>query len=75
MKNIEEIEKMVLAGTKNGVIRVGVLHEPYGAKSASVATVAISLQKDASEPDWKVHIPLENIDGVIEALQKAKALM
>jgi len=32
MKNIEEIEKMVLAGTKNGVIRVGVLHEPYGAK-------------------------------------------
>jgi hypothetical protein len=25
--------------------------------------------------NWKVHIPLENIDGVIEALQKAKALM
>jgi len=72
MKNVEEIEKMGLAGTKNGVICVGVLHEPYGAKSASVATIAISLQKDALEPDWKVHIPLENIDEVILALQKVK---
>jgi hypothetical protein len=46
--------------------------EPYGAKSEPVASIGISLQAGAAEPDWKVHIPKSNIDDVIAALQEAK---
>jgi hypothetical protein len=49
-----------------------VIEHPYGPKSESVVSVGISLQADAAEPDWKVHIPKANIDAVITALQKAK---
>jgi len=65
------IEEMVLSGTK-GKITVTTIAEPYGPKSESVASIGISLNADASEPEWKVHIPKANIDQVIEALQKAK---
>ncbi len=61
-----------LSGTKNGVISVTKIDEPYGADSASVASIGISLVGNASEPEWKVHIPLENLDAVIEALQALK---
>ena len=66
------IEEMALAGTKNGKITVTTVAEPYGAGSASVASIGIALQGNAEEPDWKVHLPKENIDAVIAALQKAK---
>ena len=66
------IAEYPLAGTKNGKVSVTVIKEPYGSDSAPVASIGISLQKDSSEPDWKVHLPKENIDEVIEALQKAK---
>ncbi len=65
------IEEMVLSGTK-GKITVTTIAQPYGPKSESVASIGISLNSDASEPEWKVHIPKANIDQVIEALQKAK---
>ena len=65
------IEKMVLSGTK-GEITVTTIEQPYGPKSESVASIGISLKANASEPEWKVHIPKANIDQVIEALQKAK---
>jgi len=65
------IEEMTLSGTK-GRITVSTIAEPYGPKSESVASIGISLKPDASEPEWKVHIPKANIDQVIEALQKAK---
>lgn len=65
------IDEMVLSGTK-GKITVTTIAEPYGPKSESVASIGISLKADASEPEWKVHIPKANIDQVIEALQKAK---
>lgn len=61
-----------LSGTKNGVISVTKIDEPYGVNSASVASVGISLAGNASEPEWKVHIPLDNLDEVIEALQALK---
>lgn len=61
-----------LAGTKNGVIAVSKIEEPYGKKSTPVASIGISLSGDAENPEWKVHIPLENIEDVIAALQKIK---
>lgn len=63
---------IALSGTKNGVISVSKIDEPYGKKSASVASVGISLAGNANEPEWKVHIPLDNLDEVIEALQGLK---
>jgi len=65
------IDEMTLSGTK-GRITITTIAEPYGPKSESVASIGISLKADASEPEWKVHIPKANIDQVIEALQKAK---
>ncbi len=66
-----KIDEMNLAGTK-GKITISTIAQPYGAKSESVASIGISLKSDASEPDWKVHIPKANIAQVIEALQKAE---
>lgn len=69
------IKEINLDGTKDGCIKVGVIDEPYGNGSQSVASIAISLQSNSDEPDWKVHIPKENIDEVIEALKEAKKIL
>jgi len=63
---------IALSGTKNGVISVTKIDEPYGKESASVASIGISLAGNANEPEWKVHIPLENLSEVIKALQEIK---
>ena len=63
---------MTLSGTKDGKITITTVAQPYGPKSESVASIGISLQAGAEEPDWKVHIPKANIEQVIEALSKAK---
>ena len=63
---------IALSGTKNGVISIAKIDEPYGKDSASVASVGISLSGDANNPEWKVHIPFDNLDEVIEALQALK---
>jgi hypothetical protein len=63
---------IALSGTKNGVISVTKIDKPYGEGSASVASVGISLAGNANEPEWKVHIPLDNVDEVIKALQALK---
>ena len=63
---------IALSGTKNGVISVTKLDEAYGAGTATVASIGISLAGDANEPEWKVHIPLDNLDEVIKALQDLK---
>jgi len=72
MSSTTEIAVMDLASTKSGKITVSIITEPYGRGSDSVASIGIALQASADEPDWKVHLPKENIDSVIEALQKAK---
>jgi len=69
---VTKIDEMTLSGTKDGKITVTTVSEPYGPKSESVASIGISLQAGAEEPDWKVHIPKANIDEVISALQEAK---
>jgi hypothetical protein len=63
------IKEIPLEGTKKGVIAVSKIDEPYGAGSNSVASIGISLSGDAKNPEWKVHLPLGNIDEVIEALK------
>jgi hypothetical protein len=63
---------IALDGTKNGVISVTQLENPYGEGSGSVASIGIALDGNANNPEWKVHIPLNNIDDVIKALQEIK---
>ncbi|WP_428737896.1 hypothetical protein [Sulfurimonas sp.] len=63
---------IALSGTNKGIISVTKLDEPYGPGSATVASIGISLDGNTHNPEWKVHIPLENIDEVIKALQELK---
>ena len=71
-QTVTNIDEMTRSGTKDGKITITTISEPYGPKSESVASIGISLQAGAEEPDWKVHIPKANINDVIGALQKAK---
>lgn len=61
-----------LSSTKKGVISVTKIERPYGEDSAPVASVGISLTGNAEAPEWKVHIPMDNLDEVIKALQALK---
>jgi len=61
-----------LSGTKKGVISITKLEEPYGEDSETVASIGISLSGKSDSPEWKVHIPMDNLDEVIEALQALK---
>ena len=63
---------ITLSGTKKGIISVAKLEEPYGKGSHTVASIGISLTGNTETPDWKVHLPLENLDEVIAALQALK---
>lgn len=63
---------IALSGTKNGVISVTKIEEPYGKDSGTVASIGISLSGDAENPEWKVHLPMDNLQDVIEALQALK---
>jgi len=63
---------IALDGTKNGVISVTKIEEPYGKDSGTVASIGISLSGDAETPEWKVHLPMNNLDDVIAALQALK---
>jgi len=63
---------IALHGTQNGVISVTKLDNPYGENSGTVASIGVSLSGEANNPEWKVHIPLENLDEVIKALQELK---
>ncbi len=67
-----ESKTISLDGTKNGIISVTKIDEPYGPGSATVASIGISLSGDSENPDWKVHLPLNNLDDVITALQALK---
>ena len=69
---VKQIDEMTLSGTKDGKISITTVEQPYGENSESVASIGISLQAGAKEPDWKVHIPKTNIDAVIAALTEAK---
>ena len=68
------IKTFGLHGTKKGTISVADIQEPYGEGSNAVVSIGISLKGDSNEPDWKAHIPYENLDELLEALNEAKAL-
>ena len=70
---VTQVDELALNGTKDGKITIATISEPYGEGSENVASIGISLQAGAEEPDWKVHIPKANIDDVIAALQQAKS--
>ncbi|EDZ62632.1 hypothetical protein SMGD1_2627 [Sulfurimonas gotlandica GD1] len=63
---------IALSGTKKGVISIAKLEEPYGKDSGTVASIGISLSGNTDSPEWKVHLPLDNLDEVIAALQALK---
>jgi len=63
---------LTLDGTKNGIISIAKIVEPYGEGSGTVASVGISLAGNTEAPEWKVHIPMKNLDDVISALQSMK---
>ena len=71
MKNSKLIKSFPLANTKEGVITISHINEPYGEGSKPVVSIGISLNGE-NKPDWKAHIPYENINDVIEALKEAK---
>jgi hypothetical protein len=62
--------EIALHGTNNGLIKIGDLQKPYGEKSESVVSIAVTL--NGSDADWKVHIPYANLEDVISALNSMK---
>ncbi len=71
-KEVNIVHKINLANTKNGIITVSHANEPYDDKSTPVVSIGISLSGNADELDWKAHIPYENINELIKALQETK---
>ncbi|HAC71080.1 MAG TPA: hypothetical protein DCF41_05090 [Arcobacter skirrowii] len=72
MSTTTKIAEFDLAGTKKGKITVSNVSEPYGENTADIVSIGISLTGE--DVQWKSHIPYDNIDEVILALQKAKEL-
>ena len=72
MKKTNLIREFPLANTKEGLITISHINEPYGENSKPVVSIGISL--NGEDVDWKAHIPYENIDDVISALKEAKKL-
>jgi hypothetical protein len=71
MKKVKLISEFDLSSTDLGKIVVSELLNPYGDGTEPVVSIAVDLQ-DNKEIDYKVHVPFEDIDNLIEALQKAK---
>ena len=69
MSNSVELNQIPLSGTKKGVISIAKVTEPYGAGSHDVVSIGIAL--NGVDVEWKTHIPFENLDEVIAALQAA----
>jgi hypothetical protein len=72
MSDTTQIETIQLAGTKSGTISIANIKDPYGQNTGEVTSIGVSLVGDNEDVQWKVHIPKENIEAVIAALQKAK---
>ena len=72
MANSELLKTIPLSGTDKGVISISNMDKPYGEGSDSVVSIGVSIKGDESNPDWKAHIPYDNIDEVIKALKEAK---
>ena len=71
MSTTTELATIPLHGTKKGLIKISDITEPYGKGTHDIVSIGIAL--NGVDIEWKSHIPYENIDAVIEELQKAKA--
>lgn len=69
-KTITEISSFPLAGQDKGVVSIAKITEPYGEGSDPVVSIGITLDGKQENPDFKAHIPLANLDELIQALQK-----
>lgn len=71
MSTTTELATIALHGTKKGLIKISDVTEPYGAGTSDILSIGIAL--NGKDIEWKSHIPYENLEQVIEELQKAKA--
>ncbi|MBL3519200.1 hypothetical protein ACNSOP_02995 [Aliarcobacter lanthieri] len=70
MTIVTKLKEFDLSGTKQGKITVSNVTEPYGKDTADIVSIGIAL--NGEDVQWKAHIPYENIDELILALQYAK---
>lgn len=63
----ELISSILLKGTQNGKISLANIKNPYGDGSGEILSIAVCLKDNT--PEWKIHIPYENLDELIIALQ------
>ena len=71
MSTTTKLAEIALHGTKNGKIMITEVTEPYGKGTNDVVSIGIAL--NGKDVEWKSHIPYENLEAVIEELQKAKS--
>ncbi|WP_267524844.1 hypothetical protein [Campylobacter sp. MG1] len=64
---VDVLNTILLNDTQSGKISLANIKEPYGSGSKDVLSVAICLKDNT--PEWKIHIPYENLDELIIALQ------
>lgn len=64
--------RIKLHGTERGEISITKVEEPYGEGSEPVASIGISLSGDIDKLQWKIHVPFNNLDEVITALQELR---
>jgi len=72
MSTITQLGTLDLAGTKKGKITISNVTEPYGKDTPDIVSIGISL--NGQDIQWKSHIPYENLEDVIEILQKSLEL-
>ncbi|GEM_PF-285130 len=71
-KSMTEVKFFHLFGTKDGIVSVAHIDQPYGEESEPIVSIGVDLHGNITDPEWKVHIPYENIDDLIEGLTLAK---
>lgn len=67
---IDIIKTIKLQGSKSGKISIANMSNPYGMGSDDVVSIGICLKDDL--PEWKVHIPYENLEELIKVLEQIK---
>lgn len=65
---VEVYKNIKLHSSKSGKISIANITNPYGMGSDDVLSIGICLKNN--QPEWKVHIPYENLEELIETLEK-----
>ena len=55
---------------KDSVISIVKLIDPYGPGTSPVVSIGSSLKAKPEAPTWKIHIPLELVEEVTQAMLK-----